>query len=707
MLQKRRYVNDNVHGLIRCTSLEVLIMQQAVFSRLHGVYQNSVAYLTWPSNRNQRFEHSIGTMKLAGDMLFSSIMNAEDSVRSNFLRDAKAEIQHMMDGIDSGVINSWFDGAQAAVDTMRSTWESSGTIISNDDIALFLGTKVSEWLPDFSWRLVPGEVGKELVSTCYMLTQAVRMAGMLHDVGHPPFSHAVEHALENLRKEAEASAPADNPGASQFKSTMDNLDGEGKTHERMGMLLTKQLFDFILRDLARRGKSFAPLILEYYLVYRMTDAILKEGDRESGGYFTEIHQIINATIDADRLDFVRRDSLSSGIGLDAVQYPRITGEMKLCTTEEETDAPGRYVFAFPTKSIDSLEAFVKQRFQNYDTIVWHHRVVKTEVLLDNIVLDLGRRALSKNVSAKQQRYRHLPQDITGLWVPFQGIAKNGTVANKQVFGQWNDAWLITTLTGEYVDLCLRNEQPNELKREDNLLLGRLAELLYGERHYISLIKRFGDLLPATKAFHEALRTNAMDIEAKREVLYGYAKPSDDKNGKADEENLIDASASAEAFLALLPQKDQKRDGGGQNNPLVLIRTKFEALSVYPEKPEDYCSLVGKVINKYMRDHTSGHGLLEHLVRFREPNVGMDGPTYVYGKGSKIVDLDEVSNVKDSLVLDELSRPPFYVYVRFADEDHWTAQTEAELRKEFVEYVAVELAQWYIARLEEFLQIVEC
>ena len=72
---KHHNINDNVHGLIRATDLETKIMGSSLFNRLHHVYQNSGAYLTWPTLRNQRFEHSLGTMKLSGDIFYHAVEN--------------------------------------------------------------------------------------------------------------------------------------------------------------------------------------------------------------------------------------------------------------------------------------------------------------------------------------------------------------------------------------------------------------------------------------------------------------------------------------------------------------------------------------------------------------------------------------------------------------------------------------------------------
>ena len=70
---KRFFIEDSVHGQIEVSAFERGIIYTMEFNRLHDIYQNSTLYLTFPTNRVKRFEHSIGTMKLSGEIFNSSI----------------------------------------------------------------------------------------------------------------------------------------------------------------------------------------------------------------------------------------------------------------------------------------------------------------------------------------------------------------------------------------------------------------------------------------------------------------------------------------------------------------------------------------------------------------------------------------------------------------------------------------------------------
>ena len=84
-MRKFSHINDSIHGLIELTNFEKNILRTAGFNRLHDVYQNSTVYYTFPSNRTKRFEHSLGTMKLASDWLLMALKNTDDNTVDLFL----------------------------------------------------------------------------------------------------------------------------------------------------------------------------------------------------------------------------------------------------------------------------------------------------------------------------------------------------------------------------------------------------------------------------------------------------------------------------------------------------------------------------------------------------------------------------------------------------------------------------------------------
>ena len=89
MQNKQIYIADTNHETILISTIEKEVISTKVFNRLHYISQNSTAYLTFPSNRTKRFEHSIGTMFLCGEIFFNAICNAEDDVIEELFESTK------------------------------------------------------------------------------------------------------------------------------------------------------------------------------------------------------------------------------------------------------------------------------------------------------------------------------------------------------------------------------------------------------------------------------------------------------------------------------------------------------------------------------------------------------------------------------------------------------------------------------------------
>jgi len=59
-------IADPIHKFIRLTELEKKIIDSNVFQRLRRIKQLAGAHLVYPGAQHSRFEHSLGTMHLAG-----------------------------------------------------------------------------------------------------------------------------------------------------------------------------------------------------------------------------------------------------------------------------------------------------------------------------------------------------------------------------------------------------------------------------------------------------------------------------------------------------------------------------------------------------------------------------------------------------------------------------------------------------------------
>src|SRR5690606_7956567 len=148
----------------------------------------------------------------------------------------------------------------------------------------------------------------------YIVTfQSIRCAALLHDLGHPPFSHITESALDNIyihinekkKKGQELTKREENfyKIINFYKTKNDQL------HEQLGKKLCGHIFDVLIKDVTLEEEDYTYCKKVFYLhIKHMTLSILND----ENDHFRTIHEIISGPIDCDRLDYVSRDPYASG-----------------------------------------------------------------------------------------------------------------------------------------------------------------------------------------------------------------------------------------------------------------------------------------------------------------------------------------------------------------------------------------------------------
>jgi uncharacterized protein len=153
--------------------------------------------------------------------------------------------------------------------------------------------------------------------------EATLIAILLHDVGHGPFSHALENSIIN-----------------------------GITHEDISLLLMRKLND--------QYNGRLDLAIEIF----------------TGSYERKfLHELISGQMDMDRLDYLRRDSFFTGVIEGSVGSDRIIRMLNVIGDSLVVDEKGIY----------SLEKFLIARRLMYWQVYMHKTVLSSESLLVNIL----------------------------------------------------------------------------------------------------------------------------------------------------------------------------------------------------------------------------------------------------------------------------------------------------------------------------------
>lgn len=478
-------ITDAVHGSIIYSGIEREIMGTPFFNRLHRILQSSMVYMTFPSNQVKRFEHSIGTMHLAGQFFFHVVCNSSDEMLDCFFNEVGNELIKWNKQKDN-----------------PATHYIHKNVLQN-----FAGEKVLQVKPPKNRlysEFCPANLNSDYQFRYYVVFQSIRLVGMLHDVGHLPYSHVLEHALQLLYRKVQALKKKEAPHR-YFLRIMEKYceDSNAAIHEELGKLFVKKIFDSITDDLPKSENED-----RYFLaaVIYFTQKILssdEEAKSAESSIFSDLHRIVAGTVDCDRMDYCCRDQFFAGTSKEIPNYRRILSGMKLIYQEptppiepippEDASRPkdrAKCIFVASSKSVYHIEKLLEQRWDIYAAINFHHRVHKHELLLESVIADLGLAEMAEDVKDKKEHPEPLkgvlPLRVSSIWQLVEAI--DGPTPIEYVALQLDDAWLDTLLKHKYFDQYWENYLSLKTHASD-INWHRLDELISSKKHYCSLIKR--------------------------------------------------------------------------------------------------------------------------------------------------------------------------------------------------------------------------
>ena len=153
--------------------------------------------------------------------------------------------------------------------------------------------------------------------------QAAKIAILLHDCGHGPYSHALEQVL-----------------------------AEGVHHEKLSLL--------IIEELNKKFDGKLQMALDIF----------------TGNYHKNfLHQLVSGQLDVDRMDYLSRDSFFSGVIEGYVAYDRILKMITVHNGELMVEEKGIY----------SIEKFLISRRLMYGQVYLHKTVLSAEQMLQRII----------------------------------------------------------------------------------------------------------------------------------------------------------------------------------------------------------------------------------------------------------------------------------------------------------------------------------
>lgn len=657
ILSRGIYINDSIHGLIQLSEYEKRIISSIGFNRLHDVYQNSTVYLTFPTNRTKRFEHSLGTMKIASDMFYRSVLNSSRETLNSFYSQFLKEIENVVDEVveDSTLCESKLAG--------KSPKRKK---ICDLDIEL----------DQMRHSLIPSNVSpKDRIIHC-ILCESIRVTALLHDIGHPPFSHIVENAIKNEYKKYK-NKPNYNKRVSCFCKTMNNYFEEGrKLHEQMGDEISQSILEKVVPYLSDREHNVEKYNKNLYEII-VAKCVLKILTNHS--IFSNLHAIVDGPLDGDRLDYVTRDSLNSGMDSGKIEYQRIINDMKL------QEVKGNFYFCVPQKAVNSVEDFAKRRLSIYKNIIYHHRVIKTDSLLQFSVEKMIDIFLQKNDDIPEEKDNIIPYDINGLWYPL-GNDRTHT-ERENALSQWNDSWLMTILKQIYYS---KYYQKNiNISNDGYVLSKQMTELLCNTKKYFSLVKRRENFLVIDEAFSSYLYNKKDEIIT---LIKEIRQLSDELPTKIPKDTV---SVNIEPTLTKIIELFDYQQKVGT---LALRYAKKNAFAFSSVISDFECFIKDKTLST-LKKHFTKSDLCDIMIVFKPLSSGLEKPIYFYAPhDNSISTLEENSGVCNILTIEAESSPVFYVYLLLEDG----AKIEDDERKKILQKIGREIAKDFVKKIKELL-----
>jgi HD superfamily phosphohydrolase len=569
-------------------------------------------------------------MKLCSDMFFQSLLNTTDTMLSEFFDIFVKEYDVIIDQL----------------------------IQQTDLCAEKLGDRIPTEMPKIELdklrhSLIPNNIPNEHKIMHLILIQSIRAAALLHDIGHPPFSHIVEFALKDVYLEYKDKAVSEKENAKEFVTIMSKyFEGNRKLHEQMGDEISEGILSKIITPISENGERYDENLFELLVLEGVKRIFAEEGA------FKQLHRLLDSSLDGDRLDYSTRDVINSGKDSGKVEYSRIINDMQLIVEH------GDIFFCVPLKAVSSVEDFVKRRYNSYKDIVYHHRVIQSDYILEGIVKDLVKKYLDEAPLEKPRDNEVLiPFDISGLWFPL-GDKKSAIKAN--ALSQWNDSWLTTILRQIYYTEYYHNKEIEDGSRE-YVLAQRLAELLRSSKRYHSLIKRSENFKIIDDAVKLELMKHKEDIEVsliKKEVLSGKDESMD--------------------LIRQMLDNTRKNSSGFV---LSFVSRHSKEMNIH-----SFEQMVSEIVREESNHLITNLKTYDTVTLFKRISIGLDSPIYFYNHKGTISTLKDISGIADILQLDSDYLPVFYIYILAKDEDGILKEKREELLGAFGKRIGNELVK---------------
>ncbi len=199
--------------------------------------------------------------------------------------------------------------------------------------------------------------------------ESVRLAALLHDVGHGPFSHIFEHLLDKELSKTHEDMTLWIIKNSELKETLNSM---GYDAEEIGKLAVGRLH--------KPGKAY-------------------------------LDQIISSSVDVDKLDFVVRDTYHTGAEYGYIDIFRLIQTLDVLDED----------LAVYLGALSALESFIIARIESFKSI-YFHRVGRAAQIMLAMAMEKANEELGLAKFKKPEEY--LAMDDYTIWTKLKNCRES-------------------------------------------------------------------------------------------------------------------------------------------------------------------------------------------------------------------------------------------------------------------------------------------